>query len=34
LDSIYEAQTAILDSQDAIYEEMLQGKDEYLNLED
>ena len=34
LDSIYEAQTAILDSQDAIYEEMLQGKDEYLNLEE
>ena len=34
LESIYEAQTAIEDEIDAIYEEMLQGKDEYLNLED
>jgi hypothetical protein len=34
LESIYEAQTAIEEAKDAIYEEMLQGKDEYLELEE
>lgn len=34
LESIYEAQTAIEEAQDRIYEETLQGKDEYLNLEE
>ena len=34
LDSIYEADTAIADCTDAIYQEMLNGKDDYLSLED
>ena len=33
LESIYEAQVAIEEAQDAIYEELAQGKDEYLDLE-
>ena len=34
LDSIYETETAIADAQDAIFEEMTKGMDEYLDLED
>jgi hypothetical protein len=33
LESIYEAENALLDAEDAIWEELQQGKDEYLDLE-
>lgn len=33
LQSIYDAQAAIEEAEDAIYEELLQGKDEFLDLE-
>lgn len=34
LDSIYEVEGAIAEAQDAIYEQMTQGKDEFLDLEE
>lgn len=34
LQSMYDAEVAIEEAQDAIYEEMTKGKDEYLNLEE
>ena len=34
LESIYEAEEAIYDAEDAIWEELQQGKDEYLDLEE